>query len=251
MISKADLKILKALSTAHGRKKHQKFMVEGAKMVTEALLAKMPIAWLAATTTFLKANQQLLQQTKVYEVTEQELKQLSLMQQPNQALAVVNKPAPVAFSSTDTDWVLVLDGIQDPGNMGTIVRTAEWFGVNKILCSKETVDIFNPKVVQASMGSVFRMPVFYQDLLPILIQAKADGIPIHAALLEGKNIYKTSLPKQGYLIIGNEGKGISTAIVDIQPSPVYIAPAAHSKAESLNAAIATAVLLSAAHGNSF
>ncbi len=246
MISKTDLKILKALSTAHGRKKHQKFIVEGAKMVTEALLAKMPIAWLAATTAFLKANQQLLQHAKVYEVTEQALKQFSLMQQPNQALVVINKPEPVAFSRADKEWVLVLDGIQDPGNMGTIVRTAEWFGVNKILCSKETVDIFNPKVVQASMGSVFRIPVFYQDLLPILTQAKVAGVSIYAALLKGQSIYQTSLPKQGYLIIGNEGKGISPAIVNMQPTSIYIPPAIHSKAESLNAAIATAVLLSAA-----
>lgn len=243
-LSKADIKLFNALKTAHGRKKHQQFIVEGAKMVAEALNADMPMTWVAALPDWLQKHAQQCAHIKCYELDERSLKQLSLMQQPNQVLAVLHKPEPAHFSKADKEWVLALDGIQDPGNMGTIIRTAEWFGIQKILCSRDSVDVFNPKVVQASMGSVFRVAVYYEELIAVLAEARSKGEPVLAALLQGNNLFNTKLPKSGYLIIGNEGKGISQAVCDLNPESVYIPSANISKAESLNAAIAASIFLS-------
>ena len=134
--------------------------------------------------------------------------------------------------------ILMLDGIQDPGNLGTIIRTADWFGVREIICSKETVDCFNPKVIQSSMGSLFRIPIRYTLLSDVLAQTE---LPVYGALLDGKNMYEQSLNKKGIIVIGNEGKGISDALRPFISHPLFIPR--YGEAESLNASIATAVIL--------
>lgn len=242
--SKADIKILKSLGRAHARKKHQKFVVEGATMMRDVLASDMAISWIAALPQWVEAHAAQLRGQRVYSLSPAELKQLSLMQQPNQVLAVVEMPTPRPYEWAPSQWVLVLDTIQDPGNLGTIIRTAEWFGVDAILCSPQTADLYNPKVVQASMGSVFRMPIYYKELLPLLSHAQKAGATLYATLLHGKNIYHSQLQKQGFLIIGNEGQGISQPILALQPTALHIPAAPAAPTESLNAAVATAICLS-------
>jgi len=134
----------------------------------------------------------------------------------------------------------VLDGLQDPGNLGTIIRTAEWFGINEIICSKDTVDCFNPKVIQATMGSLFRVQCHYSDL-PLIL--KRHEIPIYGTLLKGENVYREQLSQSGFIVIGNESKGISEEIQNLITHPIFIPSFGQSKAESLNASVASAIVL--------
>ncbi len=171
-------------------------------------------------------------------ITEDELVQISSLKTPNKALAILRKPKTSAPTLT-SGLILVLDGVQDPGNMGTILRTADWFGVKTIVCSEDTADIFNPKVIQASMGSVLHMNVVYTTLETFL---STCDLPIYGALLEGENVYRTSLKKTGVLVMGNEGKGIRPSVRAFINTPIHIP--GFGKAESLNVAVATGVLLS-------
>ena len=164
--------------------------------------------------------------------------QISSLKTPNKALAILRKPKTSAPTLT-SGLILVLDGVQDPGNMGTILRTADWFGVKTIVCSEDTADIFNPKVIQASMGSVLHMNVVYTTLETFL---STCDLPIYGALLEGENVYRTSLKKTGVLVMGNEGKGIRPSVRAFINTPIHIP--GFGKAESLNVAVATGVLLS-------
>jgi len=211
------------------------FLVEGEKMVGEAL-SEYPeiIDYVYATAQF-----QLPTFSKEIElITEDELVQISSLKTPNKALAILRKPKTSAPTLT-SGLILVLDGVQDPGNMGTILRTADWFGVKTIVCSEDTADIFNPKVIQASMGSVLRMNVVYTTLETFL---STCDLPIYGALLEGESVYRTSLKKTGVLVMGNEGKGIRPSIRAFINTPIHIP--GFGKAESLNVAVATGVLLS-------
>ncbi|GAB5418109.1 MAG: RNA methyltransferase [Crocinitomicaceae bacterium] len=164
------------------------------------------------------------------------MKSLSGLTNPSSLLAVVRKPK---FQETTTGWTLVLDGVQDPGNMGTIIRTADWFGISEIVCSINTVDNFNPKVVQSTMGSIFRVQVRYENLEEYL---KNEDRPIFGALLEGENMHSIAIPEKGVLLMGNEGKGISDALLDKISHPIHIPGS--GGAESLNVAVATGILLS-------
>ena len=163
------------------------------------------------------------------------MKQISALKTPGKLLAVVRIPVPKASNS---DLIIALDGIQDPGNLGTIIRTADWFGISSIVCSKDTVDCFNQKVVQATMGSLFRMSIQYVDLDSYLAET---SIPIYGALLDGKDMYSSPMEKQGILLIGNEGKGISNVIKAHVTHPILIPK--YGEAESLNAAMATGIIL--------
>lgn len=171
-----------------------------------------------------------------YLVDERTMKELSLLKTPNKFLAVVKKPH---FSAKKDRFILAVDGVQDPGNLGTIIRTADWFGVDRIVCSNETVDLFNSKVIQSSMGSLFHIPVEYCVLSDYI---KGTDLPIYGALLEGMNIYSLKLEKTGVLVIGNEGNGISPEIKSLIQQPIHIPGAGN--AESLNVSIATGILLS-------
>lgn len=165
------------------------------------------------------------------------MKELSSLTTPNKYLAVVRMPT---FEETMDHFVLALDGIQDPGNMGTILRTAEWFGVNRVVCSNETVDIYNQKVIQASMGSVLRMPVTYVDLPHYLSNSP---LPVYGALLEGKSMHEYALHHKGILVMGNEGSGITPETIACIENRIFIP--GFGKAESLNVAVATGILLAA------
>ncbi len=174
---------------------------------------------------------------QIERITEGELAQISTLKTPNKVLAILRKPT--ISAPMNKGLILVLDGVQDPGNMGTILRTADWFGIKTVVCSEDTADIFNPKVIQASMGSMLRMNVIYTSLEHYLARCE---LPIYGALLEGENVYHRSLEKVGVLVMGNEGKGIRSNIKPYINTPIHIP--GFGKAESLNVAVATGILLS-------
>lgn len=165
-----------------------------------------------------------------------ELEQLSAFNTPNKLIAVVRS---FQLRAQKEDFILALDGIQDPGNMGTILRAADWFGVDKVVCSEDTVDLFNEKVIQASMGSIFRVPVEVCNLESYLSDSKTS---VYGAFLEGENVYKIPLQKPAILVMGNEGKGIRPAIENCITDRITIP--SFGKAESLNVGVATSILLS-------
>lgn len=230
-LSKNKIKWIRSLQQKKNRISEGLFTVEGEKMVKE-LIQNMPELIRCVVTT----SQEITFTGDVYNVSNKEMTQISGLQSPNKLLAVVEIPE---FKNNKSNFILALDGIQDPGNMGTIMRTADWFGIDQIICSKSTVDIFNPKVVQSSMGSIFQVPVNYVDLEEYL---GSTNLPIYGALLEGDNIYTQSFERKGIILMGNEGKGISKSLYHMITSPIHIPKVGYS--ESLNVAIATGIILS-------
>ena len=205
----------------------------------------------------------LADQTEVIEVTEEELKKVSFLQHPQQVLAVFRQDTGCnkqdsnnsqeeaeeknfGFSKINTQELsLALDGVQDPGNLGTIIRIADWFGITHIYCSQDTADVYNPKVVQATMGSIARVKVEYGNLLALVESLPAD-VPVYGTLLDGDNIYQQQLENRGLIVMGNEGKGISPALAKKVNRRLLIPnfPEGRATADSLNVAIATAITCS-------
>ena len=243
IITKTEIKLINALKKSHGRKKHQAFIVEGVKMVEELLHSQMNIQLIAATKEWETTNPTHTQLPTYREITKRELQKISTFSTSNQVIAVVELPESQDLSIQKDELVLVLDTIQDPGNLGTIIRTADWYGIQKIVCSKETADAYNSKVIQSSMGSVFRIPLFYTNLAQLL-KTHYKTHHIYGSLLSGENIYKLPIKKSGFIVIGNESKGISPEIQELITQAIYIPKNKNSKAESLNAAIACSIILS-------
>lgn len=236
MISKNYIKLIHSLERKKIRDEQGEFVLEGEKIVLEILNWKSDYLVHLFYTEDFKSNISHFDKSKCTEITEKELKTISRLQTPNKVLAIFKK---WDLSEVKSDFYLALDGVQDPGNMGTIMRLADWFGIPEIICSKETVDCFNPKVVQATMGAIFRVQVRYVDLetyLPTL------NLPVYGALLEGQNVYQTTLSPKGILVLGNEGKGISQPIQKMIDHPISIPR--FGEAESLNVSTAGAILLS-------
>jgi TrmH family RNA methyltransferase len=174
-------------------------------------------------------------------ITESELSRISTLSTPQAILAVVQIPqqTDLNIKKLDGSFILALDGVQDPGNLGTIIRTADWFGLNTILCSKDTAEVYNPKVVQASMGSLSRVNIIYTDLGDVFSQI---NIPVYGALLDGKSIYETDFGQEGIILLGNEGNGISEYLIEKINYPITIPR--YGKAESLNVAISASIFCS-------
>ncbi|MEZ5195434.1 MAG: RNA methyltransferase [Bacteroidales bacterium] len=184
-------------------------------------------------------------ETSVSIVSTGELERVSSLKTANQVLAVAEIPLLKGASVNFKNLILMLDDISDPGNLGTIIRTADWFGITRIICSEGCVDVYNPKVIQATMGSVFRMEISYCNLDEVLKNVP-DATPVYGALLKGSNVFTAKLVNEGIIIIGNESKGISSSLVPFITKKISIPSFAVSKsnsAESLNAAIATAIVL--------
>jgi len=239
MLTKSQIKYIQSL----GHKKHRDaeglFVAEGPKIVGEWLQEPgLRLQTIYATQQWLDHNSNIA--VPVQEVTDDELAKISQLQTPNQVLAVVYQQAPPAMIVADSSLVLALDTIQDPGNLGTIIRIADWFGINAIVCSHECADIYNTKVVQSSMGSLPRVKVLYADLAE-WIENQPD-CRVYAAALEGQDVAKMNTLKSGVLVIGNESKGISERVMAMVN--VRITIPRKGKAESLNAAVATGILLS-------
>ena len=237
MVSKNEVKYIQSLYHKKTRFEERLFVVEGPKLTGEVLQSTFTVRTIYATAEWLQANGSFGGAT-VKEVTPEELSRLSHLQTANQVLAVVEQPAEPGNLRED-QLSLVLDGIQDPGNLGTIIRIADWFGITQIIASEDTVELYNPKVLQSTMGSFLRVRLWYKNIGAFL---QATQQPVYGALLNGEDVTTHSGIKNGLLVIGNESKGIRS---DIMP---YIKHALTipriGEAESLNAAVATGILLS-------
>ena len=243
MISKNKIKYIRSLELKKNRNKEGKFVAEGFKVVDD-LLALQPADLIVATQEWLHGKH-LADQTEVIEVTEEELKKVSFLQHPQQVLAVFRQAQDGDFSINTQELSLALDGVQDPGNLGTIIRIADWFGITHIYCSQDTADVYNPKVVQATMGSIARVKVEYGNLLALVESLPAD-VPVYGTLLDGDNIYQQQLENRGLIVLGNEGKGISPALAKKVNRRLLIPNFTEGRAtaDSLNVAIATAITCS-------
>lgn len=247
MLSQNQLKHLRALGVKKYRQEHGKFIVEGEKMVGELLTqVRIPVSAIFALEAWLEKNTRLLRQYagKITPVTPSELSKISNLNTPNQVLAIAEIPAesldlPLAVK----ELCFYLDGIQDPGNMGSILRIADWFGLPVVFCSPDCVEVYSPKVVQASMGSIFRIKSLEIPLPEIL--SASPSIAVAGAVLNGANVFATDLPKTGLIVIGNEGNGISPAIQNLLTHRVSILRHPTGSAESLNAAVAAGILAAA------
>jgi TrmH family RNA methyltransferase len=242
-VSKSTIKYIKSLGRKKFRQKYNNFVVEGDKMVRE-LLQQQPqrVEALYAQQTWLAALPPLpIAQHRIHLITETELRQLSFLTTPNQVLAVVMRDEPPdSAAALRVGWPLYLDGIQDPGNFGTILRIADWFGVPAVFCAKNCVDPYHPKAVQASMGAFLRVHVIEQELEALC--RLTPGLPVLGAAMDGENVFESDLPARGLIVIGNEGNGISAEASRWLTGRIAIPAAAHAGAESLNAAVATGII---------
>lgn len=239
MISKNQIKYIHSLEQKKNRRNEMCFVAEGPKIIEELLKIYTP-KMIFATKSWIEENNNICAE----EITEQELSKLSFLKHPQSVLAVFPIPQNKDTIIDPNKLYLALDGVQDPGNMGTIIRIADWFGIDTILCSMDTADAFNPKVVQATMGSIARVKIIYTNLYD-LIKDNANQMPIYGTLLDGENIYQKQLAPNGIIIMGNEGNGISTPIRNLLNERLLIPSYNLSDtAESLNVATATAIICS-------
>jgi TrmH family RNA methyltransferase len=239
MVNKNQLKLIKSLHQKKYRNEHELFFVEGLKAVKELLNSNLKLVQVLTTNKFAGDFLNLDAQ----QINEKELKKVSALHNPSGVLAVFETPKPKQIEIQD--WVIALDDIRDPGNLGTIIRLCDWFGIKNLVCSKETVDCFNPKVLQATMGSIARVNIVYKDLEPFLSQTK---LPIYGTFMEGDSIYKEKYLEAGIVVLGNEANGISSRIERLIQQRITIPQFGSKSAESLNVATATAIVLSEIRG---
>ncbi|MGB1210843.1 MAG: TrmH family RNA methyltransferase [Lacinutrix venerupis] len=234
MLSKSQIKLITRLKQKKYRIADGFFVAEGIKVINELLNSSLQLHYLFTTESFIDNNEQEIL------ITENELKKISFLTTPNKALAVFKIPEQ---KNIETKGLIVaLDSVRDPGNLGTIIRLCDWFGVKELICSKETVDCYNPKVVQATMGSITRVNISYLDLNMFLAETK---IPIFGAFMDGENVYKKQLPKEGIIVLGNEANGISKNIEKQVTERIAIPRFGDlQETESLNVATAGSILLS-------
>lgn len=259
MLSKNKQKLLRQLASKKHRDELGLFIAEGPKVVGD-LLGLIPCHLIFATREWLDLHRP--EADEVIEVTQEELERASLLKTPRDVMAVFHRPADIDFASLQTgaavghaqseaaeavaaparELTLALDGVQDPGNLGTIIRIADWFGVNHIFCSLDTADAFSPKTVQATMGAIARVKVHYVSLTD-LFAACGPEVPVYGTFLDGGDIYAQPLSRHGIIVMGNEGNGISPAVAEAVNRRLFIPsfPPDRPTSESLNVAIATAI----------
>lgn len=249
MISKNKARYIISLQKKKSRDKEGLFVIEGDKLVKEFLKAKIKINTLYAKTEFIKtlSNDMTRYAAEIEYVSFDELKTISTLKTPQNAIAIV----PVFTNNFDSSKVLneiciALDCVQDPGNLGTIIRTAAWFGFKNIVCSPDCVDVYNPKVIQASMGAVLHVNVYYYDLKSLFAVANKKMIPLFGTLLEGESIYNHKLDNKGIIILGNESRGISDELIPFITDKINIPGVTKIRPgiESLNVSMAASVVLS-------
>ena len=241
MLSKSKVKYIQTLSQKKFRQQEGCFIAEGPKIVMELLEARRSsIMEIFAVKEWINESEALIGKSACSAITVQELEKISQLSTPNQVLALVKQFDPSPKIVTRGRIILALDSIRDPGNLGTILRIADWFGIGQVVCSEDSAEQYNPKVVQASMGSIARVNVLYTGLEQWLVLQK--DICIYATALEGQNINEMRKPEEGIILIGNESKGIRPEL--LQLANVKITIPRKGKAESLNAAVATGIILS-------
>jgi TrmH family RNA methyltransferase len=248
MLSTNRIKFLRSLTAKKTRADEGLFTVEGVKPVAELLGSPIKIhsvyalnGWIMEYKTQLAASG-----AEVVTVTEKELERISQLATPNQVLALAYQPTvALDINALGNKLVLALDDVSDPGNMGTIIRIADWFGIDTIICSPNTVELYNPKTVQATMGSLFRVNVFYTDLKPFVEEYKATyNNPVCAAVLGGEDLYTSPIKAPCLLLMGSESHGLSAELINASTRKITIPAAAGSKTESLNVGVSTAVIVS-------
>ena len=234
LVSKNQTKLISSLQHKKFRDASELFVAETPKVIDELLKEGLNLHWLFTT------DQSQVNSIKHHLVSPSELKKISFLTTPNTSLAVFEIPkleAPIK-----TGLIVALDAVRDPGNLGTIIRLCDWFGIEQLICSQDTADCFNPKVVQATMGSLARVQVHYLNLIDYL---KNSELPIYGGFMDGKNIYTEALPSEAIIVMGNEGNGISEEISSIITNKISIPKFGRiQKTESLNVATATGILLS-------
>ncbi len=241
MLSKNKIKYIHSLELKKNRKEEHAFVAEGHKLVGD-LLGHFPCRLLVATRAWLERNPK-RDAHEIIEVTQEELTRASLQKTPQEVLAVFEQPTyDMDMSAASRNLCLALDDVQDPGNLGTIIRLADWFGIEHIYCSQGTVDVYNPKTVQATMGALARVKLHYCHL-PAFIESLKD-VPVYGTFLDGENMYGKDLSAHGLIVMGNEGNGISDEVAQLVNERLYIPnyPPQRETSESLNVAIATSVI---------
>lgn len=246
-LTKNKIKYIQSLKNKKDRDIYGTFVAEGDKIVLD-LLPKMKCQALHATTDFIEKNNlsAFHDIEELIEVSKSEIERVSFQKNPQQVIAVFYQRKP-SYDKMQLphQLSLALDGIQDPGNMGTIIRLADWYGIENVFCSKDTVDIYNPKVVQATMGALSRVDVYYVDIVSFL-QSVSKEMPVYGTFLDGEDMYKTELTQNGIIVMGNEGKGISPDVEKVVSHKLFIPnyPVGRSTSESLNVSVATAIICS-------
>ena len=236
MVSKNQIKLITSLQQKKYRITHQLFFAEGVKVIQELLDSNFELEHLYTT----QYESEEVSGAKKSLIHENDLKKISALTTPNSCLAVFKIPQEREIATSGL--IIALDDIRDPGNLGTILRLCDWFGVEQVVCSRETVDIYNPKVVQATMGSITRVNVAYLDLCDYITQTDLSVI---GTFMDGENIYKSNLPQEGIIVMGNEANGISEAVEELIKKRIAIPRFGDlQKTESLNVATATAIVLS-------
>ncbi len=239
MITKNIIKQISSLQQQKFRKELGLFVVEGRKMVEELLRSDFETMGLYSTEAFLSANPTF---ANAEAVSEMQMKQMSGQDTPPGILAVVRIPQQGEIQPLSR-FILALDGIANPGNMGTLIRTAEWFGIRDVVCSLDCVEPWNPKTVQATMGSLFRIKLWKTDLASYLCQARSEGKTVYGALLEGENLFQMREKPEGVVVVGSESHGIRMEVLPYIIRPVTIPRSGGSMTESLNAAVAGGIIM--------
>ncbi len=233
--------MVNALHQKKYRKENRLFITEGIKSINEFIQSEYVIDTIYCSPAAVPKLVKFPQKVKLFESSETDLKKISTLNTPAEALAIVQIPLheELNIESLQGEFNLLVDNVQDPGNLGTIIRTADWFGFKRLVCSASTVDVYNPKVVQASMGSLSRLKVYYTELDTLISQTR---LPVYGAVLDGSSLYKTSFEPEGLILVGNEGNGISSGLLPFITHKVTIP--SYGNAESLNVAMSAAILCS-------
>lgn len=240
MLSKSRIKDIQSLIVKKHREETGCFLLEGPKLVKELLEShRSQVVEVMAIPEWIEAHTSLLKGVMITSITPAELRRVSQLSTPNQVIAIA-KQMPATSLNARKNVTLVCCSIQDPGNLGTIIRTADWFGIQQVVCSEDTVDLYSPKVVQSTMGSIFRVKTYYTPLLSWLQQQ--IGIPVYATVLQGEDVTTFSTVKEGIILIGNESKGIPSELLELSTHKISIP--GKGQAESLNASVATGIILS-------
>lgn len=243
-MTKAEIRMVRSLADKSGRLEHGAFIAEGEKLIGELIASHMRVRKVYALEgAFSEGGLR----ADIERVTGQEMERMSQLKTPNDSIAVVEIPERrLRDADAEHSLVLALDRVQNPGNLGTIMRLADWFGITDIVCSEDCADCFNPKVVQATMGAIIRVRVHYTALAPWLDSQRRRGMPVYGTFLDGENIYSAELSHNGIVLMGNEGRGIGAECASSVTRRLFIPPYPPSRhgSESLNVAIATAVICS-------
>ena len=237
-MTKADIQLVRALADKRGRTQHGLFFAEGEKLIGELRASPLRVRKIFAL-------EGLFEGPEVETVSPRDMERLSLLKTASSSLALVEIPHYALDPATLGDALtLALDEVQNPGNLGTIIRLADWFGIRDIVCSEATADCFNPKVVQATMGAILRVRVHYVDLPRLLAEAAGRGVPVYGTFLEGDNLYDAPLTPGGIVVMGNEGRGVTPAVARTIGRRIFIPPypADRRTTESLNVAMATGIV---------